>query len=127
MADAGVSLVTGTRVGSALVVTLGRDLGGATLEHLTKVALDGIQHGGASAVIVDVTGVPFMDAAEFRGLQGVLRMAALLGARTMLVGLQPGIIMHLMDCDVDTSGLHAVFGLDEALQSMELNRDATSG
>ncbi len=125
MSDAAASLVTGTRVGPALVVTLGRDLGGAAMEQLTKVALDGVQHGGATTLIVDASGVPFMDATEFRGLRQVLRMAGLLGARTMLVGLQPGIIMHLMECDADTSGLQAMLGLEEALQSIDSTPEAT--
>lgn len=127
MSDAGTSHVTGTRVGVALVVTLGRDLGGPTLDQLRHVALDGIQHGGATTVIIDASGVPFMDVGEFRSLRQVLDMASLLGARSMLVGLQPGIIMHLMDCDADVDGLHAMLGLDEALRAIEASAGTTGG
>ncbi len=110
--------VTGTRVEDCLVVTLSRDLGGDTLDQARKVTLDGVQSGGASAVIVDASGVPFMDSHEFDGLRRLMHMAELLGARCMLVGLQPGIIMHLMSCDANVDGLRAMLGLDDALRAM---------
>ena len=110
--------VTGTRVEDCLVVTLSRDLGGDTLDQARKVTLEGVQSGGASAVIVDASGVPFMDSHEFEALRRLIHMAELLGARCMLVGLQPGIIMHLMSCDANVDGLRAMLGLDEALRAM---------
>lgn len=110
--------VTGTRVEDCLVVTLSRDLGGDTLDQARKVTLDGVQSGGASAVIMDASGVPFMDSHEFDGLRRLMHMAELLGARCMLVGLQPGIIMHLMSCDANVDGLRAMLGLDDALRAM---------
>ena len=110
--------VTGTRVEDCLVVTLSRDLGGDTLDQARKVTLDGVQSGGASAVIMDASGVPFMDSHEFEALRRLMHMAELLGARCMLVGLQPGIIMHLMSCDANVDGLRAMLGLDEALRAM---------
>ena len=127
MSEVGASHVTGTRVGNALVVTLSRDLGGATMEHFTRVALEGVQQGGATVLVVDASGVPFMDGHEFHALRQVLRMAGVLGARTMLVGLQPGIIMHLMECDADVDGLHAMLGLDDALRSLGAEPETSGG
>ena len=119
--------VTGTRVEDCLVVTVSRDLGGGTLDEIRRVTLEGVQRDGASGVILEVSGVPFMDSHEFQDLRRVMHMAELLGARCMLVGLRPGIIMHLMDSDVDVRGLRAVLGLDEALHAMRGLRDATHG
>jgi len=68
-----------------------------------------------------------MDAHEFHALRQVLRMAGVLGARTMLVGLQPGIIMHLMECDADVDGLHAMLGLDDALRSLGAEPETSGG
>lgn len=114
--------VTGTRVEHCLVVTLSRDLGGDTLEQARRVTLDGVRLGGALAVILDASGVPFMDSCEFDGLRKLMHMAEMLGARCVLVGLRPGIIMHLMSCDANVDGLRAMLGLDEALQAMRGTR-----
>ena len=118
MSNASAMSVTGTRVGACLVVTLGRDLGAGALDAVRQVLLDGVQRGGAASVILDCSGVPFMDSHEFGELRKVLRMAELLGARCVLVGLQPGIIVHLMAVDADVRGLQAMLGLDEALQAL---------
>jgi rsbT antagonist protein RsbS len=119
--------VTGTRVEDCLVVTVSRDLGAGTLDEVRRVTLDGVQRDGAGAVILELSGVPYMDSREFEDLRRVLHMAELLGARCMMVGLRPGIIMHLMDRDADVKGLHAMLGLDEALQAMRQVRGTTHG
>lgn len=117
--------VTGTRVEDCLVVTVSRDLGADTLDEVRRVTLDGVQRDGAGAVILELSGVPYMDSHEFEELRRIMHMAGLLGARSMLVGLRAGIIMHLMDCDVDVRGLPAMLGLDEALHAMRRLRETT--
>ena len=59
-----------------------------------------------------------MDTQEFKSLRDIARMAAMLGSKVIFVGLNPGIIMHLMASDADVSGMHACLGLDEALQEV---------
>jgi anti-anti-sigma regulatory factor len=98
------------------VVTVGSDLSEEVLEQVRTTTLDGIQLDGAHSAILELTGVPFLDTRDFTELRKIVRMGGLLGARVMLVGLKPGIIMHLMAADVDVSGIEACLGLDEALQ-----------
>lgn len=116
MSSSASSSVTGTRVGPCLVVTVGSDLSEEVLEQVRTTTLDGIQLDGAHSAILELTGVPFLDTRDFTELRKIVRMGGLLGARVMLVGLKPGIIMHLMAADVDVSGIEASLGLDEALQ-----------
>ncbi len=119
MSSSSTTSVTGTRVEDCLVVTVSRDLGGGTLDAVRQVMLEGVQRDGAASVIVDTSGVPFMDSHEFVALRRVMHMAELLGARCVLVGLQPGIIVHLMASDTPVDGLRAMLGLDEALQVLK--------
>lgn len=116
--------VTGTRVGGCLVVTVTRDLAGGTLDEVRRAMLEGVREGGVHAVALEVTAVPYMDSREFDEVRRSLRMVELLGARTMLVGLAPGIIAHLMAADADVSGIRASLGLDEALREMKGRADA---
>lgn len=122
MSSIASSSVTGTRVEDCIVVTVSRDLGGGTLDQLRRITLDGVQRDGARAVILELSGVPYMDSNEFAELRRVLHMSELLGARCAIVGLRSGIIMHLMDCDAEVGGLQAMLGLDEALQAMRGSR-----
>ena len=62
-------------------------------------------------VVIDVSRVRLLDSASFAILAGSARMAAMLGARVVFAGFQPGVVSALMDLDVDASGLIAVLGL----------------
>lgn len=119
MATPGTSGVTATRVGHCLVVTVTRDLSEGVLDAAREATLEGVQRNGAKAAILELTAVPFMDSHEFTQVRSIARMAELLGARTAIVGLQPGIIAHLMATDVDTAGMLAFLGLDEALATLD--------
>ena len=110
--------MTGTRVGNCLVVTISQDLSGDMLDEIRRVALTGIQKDGATSAIFELSAVPFMDTQEFKSLRDIARMAAMLGSKVIFVGLNPGIIIHLMASDADVSGMHACLGLDEALQEV---------
>lgn len=111
--------MTGTRVGNCLVVTISQDLSGGMLDEIRRVALTGIQKDGATSAIFELSAVPFMDTQEFKSLRDIARMSAMLGSKVIFVGLNPGIIIHLMASDADVSGMHACLGLDEALQKVQ--------
>ena len=105
-------------MGNCLVVTISQDLSGGMLDEIRRVALNGIQKDGATSAIFELSAVPFMDTQEFKSLRDIARMAAMLGSKVIFVGLNPGIIIHLMASDADVSGMHACLGLDEALQEV---------
>jgi hypothetical protein len=77
------------------------------LDEIRRVALNGIQKDGATSAIFELSAVPFMDTQEFKSLRDIARMAAMLGSKVIFVGLNPGIIMHLMASDAD-SRYHAL-------------------
>ena len=53
-------------------------------------------------------------------------MAAILGAKSLFVGLQPGIIFHLIINNAETSGICATLDLNEALEKLGIT-SAESG
>lgn len=119
MGASSTTSVTGTRVRDCLVVTVSQDLSGDMLDHVRRVMLEGIQRDGAQSAILELSAVPFIDSHEFEQLRKIARMAEMLGARVIFVGLKPGIIMHLLAADADVRGVHACLGLDEALHAIE--------
>ncbi|WP_434044626.1 MULTISPECIES: substrate-binding domain-containing protein [Sorangium] len=82
--------------GVLLVPLIGVIDGGRAQQVLEKVA-EGVSRHEALRVLLDLTGVPFVDAqvAHFLGMTS--RAAALLGARVHLVGVRPDIAMSLVD------------------------------
>lgn len=70
---------------------------GQILESL----LQAIRSSGARSVILDITGVPFMDAAVACYLVRTAQAASLLGCQSILVGIGPEIARTLVSLDVD--------------------------
>jgi len=75
-----------------------------------------VHQASPRGVVIDVSRVRLLDSASFGILADSARMAAMLGARVVFAGFQPGVVSALMDLDVDASGLTAVLGLEEAME-----------
>lgn len=110
--------VLATRVRDCLVLSLGRDLAGSALERLRHVVVDELRDLPAHAVVFDLGALRYIDSHEFGELRSIARMVDMLGAPSIFVGFQPGVIVHLMRMDADTAGLRTALGLDEALRQL---------
>ena len=108
--------ILATRVSSCLVLAVGKDLAGSALERLRTLAIEELQGLAANAVVFDLGALCYLDGQEFAELRSIARMVDMLGAPSIFVGLQPGVIVHLMRLEADTAGLRTALGLDEALQ-----------
>jgi len=111
-ADSGRDLVT-NRLGDCLVVVLPEDLGQATVELVRS----GFSRAGSgiSGVILDCSGLEVIDIDDYQCLKRLARMLSLLGARTVLMGLKPGVVAALIGLGCDGSELEGALGLENAL------------
>ncbi|WP_437677738.1 substrate-binding domain-containing protein [Sorangium sp. So ce131] len=101
--------------GILLVPLIGLFDSGRAQQVLEKVA-DGVSRHEALRVLIDITGVPFVDAQVAHLLGVTSRAAALLGARVYLVGVRPEIAKSLVD--VDLGNLTTFSSLSMALQKL---------
>lgn len=100
-------------------------MSGGGLEEVQRVVLRDVHEKGCLSIIFELSALKFMDTIEFQGLKTVSEMASILGAQAMFVGMQPGIVFHLITNDVETSGLNAALDLNEALEKLGIT-DAAS-
>lgn len=107
--------MTATAVGGCLIVTLPAELAPEMLQEARDRTLQALRLGGLQAVVLEVSVVEIMDLEDFDRLRELAAMAALLGVRPILVGLRAGVVMHLVDSDVDIEGLETARDLQEAL------------
>ncbi|KYF75010.1 LacI family transcriptional regulator [Sorangium cellulosum] len=101
--------------GVLLVPLTGMFDGGRAQQVLEKVA-EGVSRYEARCVLIDITGVPFVDAQVAHLLGMTSRAAALLGARVHLVGVRPELAKSLVD--VDLGDLTTFASLSTALQKL---------
>ena len=104
-----------TLVRGCVVVAMPPQLHHDTLSVLRARVLDAVQAQRAGAVVVDCALLRIVDSVEFADLRETLRACALLGARSLIAGLRPGVVAHLVNTDVDTRGLDTARNLEEAL------------
>ncbi|HVK64223.1 MAG TPA: PAS domain-containing protein [Polyangium sp.] len=73
----------------------------ARAEHLLCTLLDGVEHHGATTVILDVTGVRVVDAAVAEALVRASRAIGLLGAKAVITGMRPEVARTLVEIGAD--------------------------
>jgi rsbT antagonist protein RsbS len=106
-----------------VVASIQIDLDDRVLAAFRDELLEFVRSSGARGVILDLSGVDVMDAADFRALRDTMRMAHLMGASTVLSGLQAGVVSALIDLGIDTEGVIATATLDDAFEKMR-NRNS---
>jgi rsbT antagonist protein RsbS len=73
-----------------------------------------LRDSGARALIIDLSGVQTIDPEEFEALRRTSDMARLMGARSVLSGLNAGVVSSLVDLEVNLVDVEATRTLDAA-------------
>ena len=102
-----------------MVASIQVDLDDELLAAFRRELLERLQACRATGVILDLSGVELMDAEDFEALRATTRMASLMGARSVLVGLRPGVVSALVDLGVDIDGIEATLDLEEAFRILQ--------
>src|SRR6476620_4490311 len=87
--------------------------------HLTEQLLQGIRTNRAKAVVIDITGVPVMDATVANHLVQTVEAARLLGATVIITGLSPEIAQTLVTIGVDLGKMNTVGDLQGGIEQAE--------
>jgi rsbT co-antagonist protein RsbR len=111
----GLSLPVIPVLDGVLVLPLIGAFDGDRLEALATTLLAGVERARARLVLIDLTGLPLMDQTAAAGLLRVVRAAALLGARCVLVGVRPEIAESLVGLGVPLDGLATAATLRQVL------------
>jgi rsbT antagonist protein RsbS len=101
-----------------VVASIQVDLDDDVLLAFKRELLELLSTSGARGVILDLSGVSVMDADDFRALRDTMDMARLMGAASIVSGLQPGVVSALIDLDANTEGVEATLTLDDAYAHM---------
>ncbi len=88
----------------------------AALRQFQSGLLHRVHATSPRGVIIDVSRVRLLDSAAYALLADAGRMTAMLGARVVYVGFQPGVVSTLMDLNVDTGALTTALGLEDGME-----------
>lgn len=115
--------VVATRIADCVVIAVPEDLADDRLRQVESVAQRCASSVALRAMVFDLSALKFADAAEFGALTSLAEAIAILGVTPILVGLNPGIIIHLVDCGVEVRQIQAFLDLGDALQALGLTVD----
>jgi rsbT co-antagonist protein RsbR len=98
-----------------LIVPLVGTIDARRSDKITDRLLDNISRQHATVVIMDITGVPLVDTNVAQHLLQTAQAANLLGAKVLLVGINPEIAQTMVQLGVNMGKLVTLSNLEEGL------------
>jgi len=99
-----------------LMMTVQAELYDDVLEDLKNRTLNMIQQHGLKSLLLDLSHVQLLDCEMVKKLGDILAMAQLLGARSVVVGIQPSVAACMSDWNHTWQGVRTVRNLDDGLR-----------
>ena len=97
----------------------GRNRGKACRGNEVSFGDFGLQATEAVGIIIEVSGLDVIDVEEFDALRKTMVMVQLMGAKTVIAGLRPGVVSSLVQLDAATDEVDAAMNLDDAFERIE--------
>jgi rsbT antagonist protein RsbS len=107
------------RQGDYLIASIQGDLTDGQVLALRDDLAERVGHYRARGLIVDVAALDVIDSFVARSLRSIAITAALRGAATVVVGIQPDVAIAMVHFDLDLAPLHAALDLDSAITLLD--------
>lgn len=102
--------------GPYLIASLQDALTDSGWQHLRDDLLADLAEHRSRGVVIDVTSMDVMDSYSTRSLDGIARMLALIGAQTVVVGIQPGVAFAMAQLGLTLASAGTALDLDDGLE-----------
>lgn len=103
------------RIGPTLLATVHVELHDAVADAFQADVLTAIELGGATGLVIDISGLDIVDSYVARVLAETGRMAKLMGSDTILVGMRPEVAATLVRMGYTMEGVRTALNLDDGL------------
>lgn len=114
------------RMGRCLLVTIQVDLQDQTALALQDDLSTKIDQIGARGVVIDISALEIVDSFIGRMLAGISGIARVLGATTVVVGMQPAVAITLVELGLSLEGVRTALNVERGMQ-MLAQADADAG
>ncbi|WP_437962384.1 substrate-binding domain-containing protein (plasmid) [Sorangium sp. So ce119] len=105
-----------------LLISLIGAIDGARARQIMEAVLSGVAREGARWVLLDVTGVPLVDAETAAALVQTAQATRLLGARVSLVGMGPRMAQSMVELGIELRGISIFQSLAAAISHLTRRR-----
>jgi len=111
-----VSRVPIIRVGDVLIASVQEDINDREATDLQDDLLQFLERTGAMGVILDVSLLQLIDSFLGRMLREIAVGARLLGAQTVVVGIQPAVAVTLVELGLEFTGVRTALDSEKGLR-----------
>ena len=103
------------RIGDTILATVQEDLYDHDALELQENLNAALERSGARGVLLDVSVVETIDSYLGRLLRDIALGARLLGAHTVVVGIQPAVAVTLVELGLELQGIHTALNPEKGL------------
>lgn len=111
------------RIMRCLLISIQMALHDDLLEQLIDDLGEAIERHRPRGVMIELANVGIIDSFTTRILNQIGTMARLMGARTMVAGIQPGVAMTMVEMGIELEGIETVLSIDDAMQLLGFRID----
>lgn len=104
------------KIGPTLLATIQVDLHDSVVDGFQNDVLEEIEKNSARGLIIDISALETVDSYVARVLAETGRMAKLMGARTVIVGMRPAVAATLVRMGYYMPGILTALSLQEGLE-----------
>ncbi len=105
--------------GKRLIASVLGSMSDVDLAQMREDLLEAIRRDRCTGVIVDVTMLDVVDSYAARTLRGLAQMIKLLGARSIVVGIQPEVAFAMVQLGLSLDGTSTALDLDDGLSLLD--------
>jgi len=106
------------KIGPVLMVTIQTDLHDRLSEELQNTILERVWSTSASAVLIDITALQTVDSFIGRILSETARMARIMNAKVVLVGMRPPVTMTLLEMGLEIPDVETAIDIETGLNKL---------
>lgn len=104
------------RVGDVLIASVQEDINDREAANFQDELLQSLERTGAMGVILDVSLLQLIDSFLGRMLREIALGARLLGAQTVVVGIQPAVAVTLVELGLELTGVRTALDSEKGLR-----------
>lgn len=107
------------RVGDNILISLQGDLDDEAVLRLESRVTSEVSRVRARGALIDVGGLAVVDSFIARVIARIVSMVKLLGAETVVVGIQPAVAITLVELGVNLAHVHTALNAGKGMELLE--------
>lgn len=103
------------KMGDFLLVTIQVDLYDQLAENLETDLVNSVQKHSSKGVLIDISSVSIIDSFMGRILGNIGVMSRIMGAQSVIVGMQPAVAMTLVELGLTLTGVSTALNVEKGM------------